>query len=693
MREATIGLRMGIRRSARAFLVMVLATVVSGMTPPASAQTPPAVQLRLQAQTPWVAPDDPTFRVVVAATNEGDRPLRDLDLRIAIGPFFQSRFEYETSLVEGSSEEIFAEVFPFRGVLDPGDTRTFRARLDLTTVDGLSRDDSRVYPLLVEIRSDGTAHGGLRSSLISIVRQPERPLLFAWWTEFDTPPGVPLPLDADGRLADPGFEASIAPGGTLAEQARILRELTSEGSAPIDVVVRPALLEQLARMREGYERTSGVRVPAGSSGAVHAASVLAALSAAVEAPNVQASAVPYAGPSLPALLASGLALDLERQRSLGDEWTDRTIGVPPATSVARPPGGSLSDPALTWLAARGVTTILADPTTVERPEQPNQYAPPATATVATTRGEVSLVLPDPATQGLLVRADLLDDPVRAAQAVLGELALIWKEQPAPPPQPDGTPTQRGVALRLPSDLRADLWEPLMQRLADVPFLTPVHAQELPAGVNPPGEPATLRAPSFDAFDETYAGDLRDLRRDVETYASILTEPGAIPARLLRDVYVAESYEFLADPIEGRTWIDGVRRVTELGFSRTKPEVQVFTLTSEEGVIPLRMGDPGPVPLQVTVQLQSSRFDFPDGNEREVLLDRPNQIVSFRVVSKVRGNNPIQVRVLAPSGRVISDERVVVVSTGWSRIALVVTGTAAFMLVLLWLRRWFRRRTD
>ena len=71
--------------------------------------------------------------------------------------------------------------------------------------------------------------------------------------------------------------------------------------------------------------------------------------------------------------------------------------------------------------------------------------------------------------------------------------------------------------------------------------------------------------------------------------------------------------------------------TDEVFARALPaEPQAFTLTSGEGQLPLRMGDPGDTPLIVQIQLRSSQFEFPDGNERTVTLREPDQIVTFTV---------------------------------------------------------------
>jgi len=136
----------------------------------------------------------------------------------------------------------------------------------------------------------------------------------------------------------------------------------------------------------------------------------------------------------------------------------------------------------------------------------------------------------------------------------------------------------------------------------------------------------------------------------------------------------------------------VYAATQQAFDSVKPQVgQGFTFTSGEGTIPLLMGDPGPIPLQVTIQLQSSQFEYPDGDKQTVLLERPDQVVTFRVVAKAAGQNPILVDVTAPNGDEIGEPQAIVVrSTAVNHIALLVTLAAAGVLALLYSRRWFRR---
>ena len=677
-----------------ASLIPVLVGVVA--CPPAHAQG--VADLTLLSQTPWnskPAPrsGDPNLVVTVVATNGGQARLGELSIAIVLGQRLESRFAYERSLLEGPVAGSTIVDVPFQEGLDSGKARTFQVSVDLSTLPGIvSQEDSAVYPAQIQLRSGGEEVGTLETAVIYLVRTPDMPVLFSWWAELDGP----IAFAPDGRLADAAFEASISPGGALASEVAALRALSQDPDRvpAIDVVIEPALLEQLKRMADGYERVFGDTIPAGTGAAADAQRMLEDIADAVAPQDVQATATPFSGPSIPALLDSGLGSDLDDQLLDGNRTLVDTLDVSPVASVARPPGGTLSDQALSWLANAGVTTVLADTDAVDRPVQPNQYAPPPTASIVTPKGEhLSLVLPDPSTQSLLERPDVLADPVRAAQAVLGELAVIWREQPVPADQPDGTPTVRGLALGLASTLPAELWDELVPRLADAPFLRPVHAQELVGQVRPPGPEASLREPSTTTFTFAYADTIRELRRDTKVYASMLTQQSPVPERLRRNLYYAESATYLP-PNEsvGQPWIDQVAQTTNEAFGRTTPQIsQVFTLTSEEGSIPLRMGDPGSTPLQVTVQLQSSQLDFPGGDQQLVVLERANQIVTFDVVAKAFGPNPARVRVVTPSGRVISEQRLIVRSTALNRWALLITGAAALMLCGLWIRRWFRRR--
>ena len=81
----------------------------------------------------------------------------------------------------------------------------------------------------------------------------------------------------------------------------------------------------------------------------------------------------------------------------------------------------------------------------------------------------------------------------------------------------------------------------------------------------------------------------------------------VAEQLDRDLLYAEAGVYVGQERTGRAWFDQVHTVTHGVFSRPPPPDgrQMFTFTSSAGTIPLQMGDPGPTPLKVVVQLQSA----------------------------------------------------------------------------------------
>ncbi len=422
-------------------------------------------------------------------------------------------------------------------------------------------------------------------------------------------------------------------------------------------------------------------------GAAAAASFLASLRTLMGQRAVQTVSGAFSGPSIPAMISSGLTANLSQQFEAGDATLRSVADVPLATDVARPPIGALSDEALEWLADRGSRVVLADADTVERPVQPLDFSPPATATVPSPSGtDLSLVLPDPGVQGILARPDLLTDPVRASQALLGELAVIWKEEPVPP-----SPDVRGIAVALTASLPPTIWPTLLERL-HAPFLVPVHAADLAANVDPQGPQATLRSPSTGSFPFDYAQSIRDLGRKVDAYASMLTLDSPVPAALDRDLLYAESAPYVADPAAGQQWLDAVAATTQSAFSSVEPQVnKAFTFTSGEGTIPLLMGDPGPIPLRIDrlvaigpVRVPRRRPQAGGPRATEPGGDLPRRGQGGGAESDRGGGD-------GTFGRGDRFAQTIVVrSTAVNRIALLVTLGAAAVLALLYLRRWLRR---
>ena len=674
---------MTMHRAARGLLAIAISLVTTLVAAPsAHAQDTASATLTLVSQTPWNTLEDHVLEVAIRADNAGATAAGDLTVGVTIGAAVHSRTVYETSLTDGPDLPIFATPFPEKGTLEPGGSRRFRATVDLSTIGGISPDDSLVYPMRVDLRSGGTQIGVVDTALIFLVRTPEAPLLVSTTMELM----APIALGPDGRLADPAFETAIARDGTLWAEVAALDRMAGAPLGVVDLVVEPALLDQLNRMADGYERVDGTTVANGTGPAADAAMLLTQLRHAVASPTVHVTAMPFAGPTIPSLLASGLAQDLSAQLAAGRDTVRQILGIEPGSTVVRPPAGALDDATVGAITALGASTILGNADTVTRPPQPNGFAPLPTASLDVDGRTVALVLPDPGTQALLAQTAFLGDPVRAAQSTIGELATIWREQPVPS-------APRGVAISLPSGLPSRFWGAFLGRLASAPFLRPTSAIDLVAQIPPPAA-GSLAVSATDRFSPEYVEAIKQERRDLLAFRSMLVQPSLVPDRLSRDLLYAESAGYLRSENVGRAWIDNVNRETHDVFSLAVPDTsQTFTFLSESASIPLRMGDPGDLPITFTVQLRSNRFRFPDGDRKSVTLTEPNQIVTFKATALAAGQSTILVVLRAPSGRPIQQTTLTVRSTSVNRIAVAVMVAAALVLVGLWSRRLFRRPTS
>jgi hypothetical protein len=643
--------------------------------------------MRLISQTAWTTPERPLLRISLHITNDGDSTIAEPVVVWTLGTKVTSRIEYETALDEGPTSTASAETIPLPEDLVAGASTEVPIRIDTSETGGIVQDDSGVYPLQLELRSEDEPIAAVTSAAIHIFRDPPlKPVWFSWWTEVATP----VAFGPEGTLIDPGFEEVLGSHGGVVAQVEAIADLlrVSSSEAAVDVVISPAALDQLRQAADGYMRSDGTSVPEDAPGPLAAKETLDRLNEIADNPAARLHAMPFAAPRLPALLSSGLRAHLDAQWRMGDEMFERILDERPDSTIARPPGLAFDQDSVDLLEARGATTILGAADSVERPEQLNAYAPPPAATLSTRSGNsIELLLPDPGTQALLSDADLLQDPVRAAQVVLGELATIWREEPVPPPD-----EINGLALDLPPDLPGEIWGPVVRRLARAPFLAPVHAEDLPDRVLPPPLTATLETSAPEGFSTTYADDLATTGRRVAAFGAILEEPADEADLLRRSMLYAEASQYIGNEGSGRVWIEAVNGVIDRTFSRLRPDTsRVLTFTSRSASIPLRMGDPGDRVVNVRVELASGRVEFLDDNERVVRLDRPDQVITFQVELKAAGPSDIDVRVISPNGHILSRSVLVVRSTAVNPIALIITIGAGLVLVALWSRRLFRRR--
>ncbi|HLA92363.1 MAG TPA: DUF6049 family protein [Actinomycetota bacterium] len=662
-------------------LLSLVLLLIAALGPSTSAQEPTPVRLTLLSQTAWNSTSQRVVDLRIRAENLGDVPLPELSIGVTLYSRVLTRSAYEQSLVTDPFVVIDAETLAREGPLEPAVVREFEVAFTLDSF-GLDPDQSGVYPLKVDLRTGGASVGAIRTPVIFLVREPEVPLALSWTFVLEHP----ISFGPDGIFLDDSLEVALGAGGRLNGQIRALLELVSLPSDPVvEVALSPVLITQLGRMRGGYAVVGpeGIReIPAGEGGAQLAGQALEDLRTIASTPGIRMTAMPFATPELPALYGGGLGLDVGIQLERGRQVVGAFLQTTPVPGVLRPPGAALDDTTLRGIAALGITTLLVGPATVERVPQPLDLTGPATASLA--QGAIAAIAPDPSTEAVIAQI-APEDPVRAAQAALGELAAIWQERPGDP---------RGVALVLGEDLPlpGPFFVTLARGVSGAPWLSLASPTELLAAFPPP-EPSEVATPSLRRFTGTYIAELKQARRRVYTLSSMLPLGSDEPAQLETMLLLAEARQFLSEPDGGLAFINAVRgEVDAVLDSLTLDTVETVTLTSESGGgIPVRVTNGAQETLSVSVRLASQHLRETLSADLE-LAPGASETVRFQAQLRSTGRFPVRVQLLSPSGREVDHETIVVRSTAYNRIAIVITIGAALVLMVLWARRFLPRRS-
>ncbi|HKZ75791.1 MAG TPA: DUF6049 family protein, partial [Actinomycetota bacterium] len=624
--------------------------------------------------------------VEVRAENLGFEPIGELSIGWTLwGPVFE-RLTYERSLVADPEDAVFidGDTLPRKGTIEPGRSRVFTVRLALDS-EVIATDTSLIYPLKIDLRSGFTSLAAIRTPVIFLVRQPEIPLNLAWTFVLHEPIG----FGPDGVFTSTALEQELATGGGLAGEIRSLLTLTEDGSqTPIGVAVSPALLTNLVRMRDGYavmDEGERRQVKVGEGGAAAAAQALVGLRQIAAAPEVELSALPFAAPSLPALAASGLSADLTTQLERGRQTVATALGRTPNPAILRPPGSAVDQASLDQLPGQGVTLLLLDDWAAPPPPQPLGFVAPPTTSLPAGGGEIAALVSDADVQALFGWELMAEDPVLGAQAILGELAQIWLEQPG---------VERGIAVTFPDAFGPPgaFFGPLVRGIAAAPWVRKTTATALSQAFPPPG-PGQLAPALSPTFPPEYVETIKQTRRRIGIYRSMLVAESDEPDRLETLLLLAESGQFLGDQTTGSWFARYARDSVGAVFNAIRPDTdQVITLTSSAGTgIPMRVTNGNDEPVRVTIRLVSPHLQGTP--ESSMVLDaRSTRTVNFDVSLTTTGRFPVNVQIASPSGRMIGESTLIVRSTAYNRIALIITFGAAAVALLVWARRFLPRRT-
>ena len=393
-RHAVVGRTQAIAVLAALWPVVLAGTVCA----PLAAGAPGAVsfvQVRIDRVTPDVVTtsSDPVVTVAGTVTNVGDRPVRDVMVRLEQAAAVTSSAGLRSEL--GGATDQFQPVADFITVapeLQRGQDVRFTLSASIRAVDqpALDLESPGVYPVLVNVngtpdygaparlddarfllpvtglpKDSGAAAGDPVTTVVAPdTSEPVRITML--WPLADRPrlaPGVPggtLPV----RLSDDDLAASLSPGGRLDVLLSSVEFATTPEIDPDGLVTRslclaldPDLLVTVNAMVNGYvvaDPGAAVRPGTGQAAATAWLARLRAL-----AHHVCVAPVPYAQADLTALhRVDDPGLSAIAVRSPGD-IIDRILGVLSVRGVTLLADGPLTGDATEMLGAQGGSVVIA----------------------------------------------------------------------------------------------------------------------------------------------------------------------------------------------------------------------------------------------------------------------------------------------------------------------------------------------
>jgi hypothetical protein len=422
-------------------------------------------------------------------------------------------------------------------------------------------------------------------------------------------------------------------------------------------------------------------------GGEHALDQLAALS------GDQMLDQPYVPINVVALSESGIGDEIGAQVDRGDQVL-RSAGL-------KPDGGPWVDTASTFaqgdatslasgLQLAGASQAVISDTDLSSGGASNQtFAQPFTldlghgSTVAAVAADTALSTRFTADQA---------DPVLGAEQLLAELSFVHFEIPFPS-------AHRGVVVTPPPG-----WQPsgtfmdaLLGGLSGNQILSPVTLDQLfsqvPAGGN--REPAVRQLQSGSADHGITRGAADRIALDRQQLSSFSLAVGGHPANLtvLGDTLLTTEERGLSAAARSAALSAYAKTFAGTTGQVTLATERTVTFTSQRADIPVTVLSSAPYPVTVVVTLSSDKFTFPNGNSHQLLLNRPTTSWRFAAQARTSGDHlPIEVTLHTPDGQVVIAHTVLTVhSTEISFVGVALTGLAAAVLLVWWVRTWRRAR--
>jgi len=632
-----------------------------------------------------------TFHLRLRVTNRTRRTLDDLRIVASVHRRAFHRLDFARAVDDGRVGDLWGSLTQDLDPIQGRRVTTLELRKTAEELGwGGAKDNQGVYPLVIRLLRGERTVETIRTAVVvieSTVAQPVRAALIA---PVDAPPAI-----GPDDTAEPGdLLRDLAPRGRL---PGLLTDLGQRPDVPVTFALDARLLDDAQDLSDGYTVVRGgdrIPQPPTSSLADAAGGFLSQLRRTMAQPQVEAIALPYGPADLSALVRGGMGREAGRLISEGRARVEALAGKRPSRVLL--PADGLSHPALAEVVRGGVDSIVLEERSLDGAGRGGSSPAPVRELRTGTGRTLRAAVPDPWLGEVLADERALrrmDQPV-AVQRVIAETASVYFERPF-------AEDARGVVLLAPLE-----WDPppgfaagLAGALRAAPWVQPVTLTTLLGDVDPPDrEPDRLVYPD-EARDRElpawYVRELRSARTALGSLAGVLATDASTPTRFDRALLSAGSVWYRDQTADGVPLIrDVTRTVARLYDAVRVSSSPTVVLSGVDGQIPVTVENSSPIPLRLTVRMESQRFRFAGGPARTVVVPAGGtQTVVFRGRTRTPGGTfPVRVVVEDPDGQLqLASGTLVVRSTAVSIAALAVVIGAGVFLLVWWLRTIARRR--
>lgn len=710
----------------RSITVVVLLTLALAAFP-ATAQTPsPSLEvgLRFVGGPIWRTSGQP-LGLRFQINNRSPITLEGFRIIVGVSDRVRTRSALEAGFTAQPGISASALPFVFEDRVGPETSTSIVIDEPVTSFVTLANaTEGGVYPATIALQ-DATSLAILATLQVPLIYYPEPPE-----TRLNVVPLLPLnerPVRGpDGSFVDGPdgivpLAGAVGEGGWLTGYLDALEELTAEPEPAADdgrrnrrnrrnrpppppdplqisVAVSPRMLEELVDMSDGFARTAADPVPSSAVAATGAATAVERLADLTTRPAVQSAVMPYSFPDLPTLVEQMPTDSTLEQFSEARAVLQEHLGSAAGRGWLFPPAGRLDAPSLARVQLiQGVAdNLFVASTSLEPaegseeellgcPEISQSFTCPIS--IATSQGRSTGFSSDAGLSTRLANLQLAGDDRLSLQQFFAETSMIREEAP-------------GVEGRVIQATVPSLWHPppsmarlLLRGLRDAPWLTSLRADEALELAEPVERQLIERSAELAAQPEpSFFAAVQDASRVLDSFETFAPADSPRLARMRQNLLVAQARTLWRDPALTFDYVSGARSEAESEMGKVGLEgAEDFTCTSHDCRLQLVLTNEATYPAEVALQLISAGLDLED-NTIEGIYEPGDHPLTITAGANSSGVFPMEARLETVDGEfVIQEKDIIIRSTNFNRIALVITLGALAFLILFYATRAARRK--